>query len=89
LTERTLSSVAIAEVVTELSDSVHEISNATDQQASSAEDVASVAAAEQGTVSLSTVSETVESLACEADELESLLLQFELDDAAATTGQRG
>ena len=67
-----------AEDVAAVVDEVADISDET------AEDAASAAsAAEQQTVSLSSVSETVESLAGEADELESLLSQFEFDEDAA------
>ncbi|RJX49065.1 methyl-accepting chemotaxis protein [Halonotius pteroides] len=73
-----------AEDVAAVVDEVADISDET------AEDAASAAsAAEQQTVSLSSVSETVESLAGEADELESLLSQFDLDEEAATNGTTG
>jgi Methyl-accepting chemotaxis protein len=67
-----------AEDVAAVVDEAANISDATAEDAASA-----AAAAEQQTVSLSSVSETVTSLAGEADELESLLSQFEFEKDAA------
>ncbi|ESS08827.1 MAG: methyl-accepting chemotaxis protein [uncultured archaeon A07HN63] len=61
---------------------VDEVATISDETADDAASAAS--AAEQQTTSLSNVSETVEGIASEADELESLLAQFDLDEEATT-----
>ena len=77
ISDATDQQAAAAEDVAAVVDEVATISDET------AEDAASAAsAAEQQTVSLSSVSETVESLTREADELESLLSEFEFDETA-------